>query len=272
MNPDKSDRLVIAEVTLVVDELSKVSDFYQQALGLSPIALQPDMHVLGVGERGFMRLRADSDARRWRPREAGLFHTAFLLPSRADLAAWLQHAIALRLPLSGASDHLVSEALYLQDPEGNGIEVYADRPRAQWQWRGGEVVMATERLDIDGLLAAAARPWQGAPPEARIGHVHLQVGDIAEAEAFYRQQLGLDLTCRYPGALFLSVGGYHHHVAVNTWNSGGAARRRPPVTGLAELTLKMARGTDAGAIATASSLEDPWGIPFKVIGDTGPAH
>ncbi len=206
-----------------------------------------------------LRLRR-TDAPAETGREPGLFHIAFLLPSRADLAAWVAHAQALGAPIEGASDHLVSEAIYLSDPEGNGIEVYADRPRAGWRKEGDGVAMATLPLDGRGLMAelsAARDPWTF-PAEGRIGHVHLRVGDLAEAEAFYRGALGMDVMARYPGAVFLSWGGYHHHLAVNVWRARGSGPRPARLAGLEEITLS--------GPGPARSVTDPAGLRLRMGG------
>jgi catechol 2,3-dioxygenase len=155
-----------------------------------------------------------------------------LVPDRAELARALQRVAGTGWRLTGASDHLVSEAIYLQDPEGNGIEIYRDRPRDQWEEEGGELRMATLPLDLDGVLGELSdreQPAEGMPAGTTIGHVHLQVADIPAAEGFYNGALGLDVMVRsYPGALFLAAGGYHHHLGVNTWQSQGAP---PPPEG-----------------------------------------
>jgi catechol 2,3-dioxygenase len=154
----------------------------------------------------------------------GLYHFAILLPDRLSLGRFIAHLAELG-QAAGASDHLVSEALYLTDPDGLGIEVYADRPRAAWSYQGAQLVMATEPLNLGELVRAAAGvAWKGLPPGTGVGHVHLHVGDIVEAERFFHQALGFDkVVWSYPGALFLSAGGYHHHLGVNTWAGGGAA-------------------------------------------------
>ena len=167
-----------------------------------------------------------------RPRgTSGLFHLAILVPGRPDLARALQRVAEAGWRLTGASDHLVSEALYLSDPEGNGIELYRDRPREQWPVRDGVLQMDTLPLDLDGVLGELRREdaSAGMPPGTRIGHVHLNVGDLAAAEAFYSGALGFDVTVRgYPGALFVSAGGYHHHLGLNTWAGEGVP---PPPSG-----------------------------------------
>lgn len=228
----------IGKVTLVVRDLQQVEDFYRAVIGLEPIDAEPGVARLGAGGKVLLELRQDRAAALSSPRAAGLFHTAFLLPTRADLARWLLHVAEIGGHLQGASDHRVSEALYLADPEGNGIELYRDRARTSWNWQGDTVEMATEHLDLDDL-ARSAEPggWTGMPAGSVVGHVHLRVGDIPAAEAFYRDGLGLDLTARYPGGSFFSSGRYHHHLAANVWSSRGAGPRPLPTTGLASLDL-----------------------------------
>jgi catechol 2,3-dioxygenase len=259
----------IGRVGLTVNDLDRVQSFYETVIGLERIEDGGGRALLGAGGRGFLELREDSQARRHDPREAGLFHTAFLLPSRGALGAWAVHAAKAGVRLQGASDHLVSEAIYLADPEGNGIEVYADRPREAWpRDEGGRISMATERLDLRALAAAAPEPWTGAPPGTGVGHVHLQVGDIAEAERFYGGTIGFDVVTHYPGASFLGSGGYHHHLGANTWNSRGAKRRDFPSTGLTELGFLADPVALTSILARTdgeSALIDPWGTPVRVI-------
>ena len=227
--------------------------------------------ALGAGGVGFVELQHRPDLRPRDPAAAGLFHTAFLLPSRPDLGRWLRHAAEDGTRLDGAADHLVSEAVYLHDPEGNGVEIYADRPRTEWRWQGNQVVMANDRLDMIGLRALASEAWHGAPAATSIGHVHLQVGAIAAAERFYADQLGFAVTRRGPSALFMSTGGYHHQLAANTWESAGAGLRDAACAGLAAVTLaadKTALADIASRIPEAdlaAGLRDPWGtlIRFK---------
>ncbi|MDO5704193.1 MAG: VOC family protein [Paracoccus sp. (in: a-proteobacteria)] len=245
----------VSRVALTVRDLDRTGDFYRRVLGLNDLAADGESVTLGQGNVPLLDLRHDPAARP-DPRGAGLFHTAFLLPDRADLGRWLRHAVALDLHLDGASDHLVSEAVYLRDPEGNGIEIYADRPRSHWQTDGVQVQMDTVALDVPDLLRAPG-DWTAAPPGTVIGHVHLQVGDIPQAESFYAGQLGFDLTSRRPGASFYATGGYHHHLATNTWNSRGAGQRAPGTAGLAEVVLSA----DAESLERlgATSFADPWG-------------
>ena len=212
-------------VRLRVADLDSEREFYERAIGLSPIDSGDGVARLGSDGTPVVELdhRADAPARA--PRTTGLFHLAILVPDRAALAAALARAVRAGGRISGASDHLVSEALYLNDPEGNGIEIYRDRPRAEWERYGGEIRMSTLPLDVDGLLAELHEdePESAMPDGTRVGHVHLNVADLDAAERFYSGLLGFDVTVRgYPGALFLSTGGYHHHIGVNTWAGPGA--------------------------------------------------
>jgi catechol 2,3-dioxygenase len=225
----------IGTVALHVRDLPGLTAYYRDSIGLAVINEDANSAELGVDGEVLVRLEAGA---RQPSSAAGLFHLAILLPSRGDLANWLAHAASTRFPLEGASDHLVSEALYLSDPEGNGIEIYRDRPRAEWPRRDGAIKMATERLDLDALLREARQEaYPGMPSGTRMGHIHLRVGDTAQAEAFYAGTLGFDLMVRYPGASFLASGGYHHHIAGNVWNSRGAGLRGQGEAGLSFFEL-----------------------------------
>ncbi len=251
----------VSFIALTVHDLAGMAAFYREAMGLDEIMSAPGLRRLGIAGRPLVELRADPAARKSTAREAGLFHTAFLMPDRPALARWLRHAADTGLRLQGASDHLVSEALYLSDPEGNGIEVYVDRPRSAWHDATGAIKMATEALDLNALVQDADGPWSAAPEGLVVGHVHLQVGAVPEAEAFYSGTLGLPVMARYPGAAFYGSGGYHHHIATNVWNSRGAGPRSYPATGLAELTLAVDATSLAGIKAKggAERMADPWG-------------
>ncbi len=218
-------------VRLTVSDLDRVRSFYRNAIGLAELGAEDGVARLGSDGEALVELVGEPDASP-RPRgTTGLFHLAILVPSRADLARALQRVAEAGWRLSGASDHLVSEALYLSDPEGNGIELYRDRPREEWPVRDGILQMDTLPLDLDGVLSELRREDAAAPmpPGTRIGHVHLNVGDLAAAESFYSGGLGFDVTVRgYPGALFVSAGGYHHHLGLNTWAGEGAP---PPPEG-----------------------------------------
>jgi catechol 2,3-dioxygenase len=218
-------------VRLTVADLEGVRDFYRDAIGLSELEPGDGIVRLGTNGTALIELVGDPDALA-RPRgTSGLFHLAIVVPGRADLARALQRVAEAGWRLSGASDHLVSEALYLSDPEGNGIELYRDRPREEWPVRDGVLQKDTLPLDLDGVLGELRRGDSGAgmPADTRMGHVHLNVGDLSAAEAFYSGGLGFDVMVRgYPGALFVSAGGYHHHIGLNTWAGEGAP---PPPSG-----------------------------------------
>ncbi|MGH8302873.1 MAG: VOC family protein, partial [Steroidobacteraceae bacterium] len=194
------------------------------------------LELAAPGSSPLVRLSADPSAPALDRRATGLYHLAMLVATRHDLGHALRRLATARWPLDGASDHLVSEALYLSDPDGNGVEIYWDRPREQWTRVDGALQMATLPLDLHSILAeghADSEPQATVPTGTRIGHVHLQVADLREAEAFYHGVLGFDVMVRgYPGALFVSAGGYHHHIGLNTWHSAGSGPARPGSIGL----------------------------------------
>jgi catechol 2,3-dioxygenase len=227
-------------IHLTVADLDGVRDFYRDAIGLAELESGDGIVRLGTGGRPVVELVGDPDAPP-RPRgTSGLFHLAIVVPTRADLARALQRVAEAGSRLSGASDHLVSEALYLSDPEGNGIELYRDRPREEWPVRDGVLQMDTLPLDLDGVLGELRREDAnaGMPSGTRMGHVHLNVGDLTAAEAFYSGALGFDVMVRgYPGALFVSAGGYHHHIGLNTWAGEGAPPPPPGSQGLREFEI-----------------------------------
>jgi catechol 2,3-dioxygenase len=270
-------------IGLRVRDLDRMSRYYQSVLGLGVISASADGVVLGAGGVPLVWLEPRPQAG-YEPRNAaGLFHTAFLMPSRHDLARWLVHVARNQTPLTGFADHSVSEAVYLDDPEGNGIEVYADRDPRLWRWEGERVVMGTHRLDVDGILSltdTGRNDYTSAPTGLRIGHMHLRVGDIAQSEGFYRDAIGLDSTSRRDTASFLSSGRYHHHVALNTWNSAGAGPRDRAQTGLDWFSLEVAdpallatqreRMAKAGyaptTVARGFESTDPWGTRLRLVG------
>jgi catechol 2,3-dioxygenase len=223
-------------VALTVADMDRALDFYQNTLGFRLRERDGATATLVAGDEPLVVLTEEPGARPAPPRATGLYHFAILTPSRVALARSLRRLVERRYPLDGASDHLVSEALYLTDPDGHGIEIYRDRPRAEWPRQAGQIQMATDPLDLRALLGEAAndpRPWTGLEPDTTMGHVHLQVADIPAAESFYTEVLGFDLQARYGDqASFLSAGGYHHHLGANVWNSRGAP---PPPAGAAAL-------------------------------------
>jgi catechol 2,3-dioxygenase len=231
-------------VRLTVSDLARSRAFYERALGLRGSERDDGTLALGPSQsEPLVELRPEAAAPPLDPRRTGLYHLAILVPSRVDLAQALARLIQTRWPLDGASDHLVSEALYLSDPDGNGIEIYRDRPRQEWRYSGDRLEMATLPLDLHNLmgeLKGAETLQEHAPTGTRMGHVHLQVADLDAAEAFYSGVLGFDVMVRgYPGALFVSAGGYHHHLGLNTWHSLGAPSPEPGAIGLRSFEVNL---------------------------------
>lgn len=275
------DTTHVGGVRLQVSDLDRSLAYYRDVLGLRLMGPPTvDTAALGVPESEIplVTLQAIAGTVPVRRRGAfGLFHFAILLPTRAALGRCVAHLADLDVP-AGMSDHLVSEAIYLSDPDGLGIEVYADRARDTWRYADDQLQMSTDPLDVAALVTAAnGEPWAGAPAGTVIGHIHLHVGDLAIADAFYRQQVGFDITTwSYPGALFFSAGGYHHHLGTNTWAPGPAPR--PDQAQMLEWTLVLPSAADAEAIATRAddsgapvitegsdrALTDPWGTRVRV--------
>jgi len=241
----------LGTVHLTVSDLERSLHFYSEILGFN-VGHREDGAAWLAADRQvpLLELVEQPGARPKPPRTTGLYHFAILVPGRADLARVLNRLVEVQYPLQGAADHLVSEALYLADPDGNGIEIYTDRPREAWPWRDGQLQMATDPLDLAGLLAELGGDphARGAPPpQTRIGHIHLHVADLRQAEDFYCGVLGFDLVQRYPpsqsgdggrsSALFVSAGGYHHHIGLNIWAGVGAPPPPPDVVGLRSYTL-----------------------------------
>ncbi|MBK7820938.1 MAG: VOC family protein [Tessaracoccus sp.] len=273
--------LAMDAVTLRVGDLEQMSGYYENALALIPIEERSrgsEVHrVLGRGDVPMVRLVHTPGLPAVNPRAAGLFHTAFLFDDAASLAATVfRTARDPRSRFAGSSDHLVSEAFYFTDPEGNGIELYTDRPRETWRRVNGQLHMDTLYLDpnaylsthLDEVVLDAVERQSG-----RVGHVHLQVGDVGVASAFYIDTLGFEVTAGiHPTALFASAGGYHHHVAMNTWNSRGAGPRAATL-GLADVAVTLPTREDLDALATrlrdqgldfaddgsSIAVDDPWG-------------
>jgi catechol 2,3-dioxygenase len=219
--------IFVGEVNIKVKNLDHSLDFYQNIMGFQVLEKAGRKAVLTTdGKTALVTLEQPEGVVAKIARTSGLYHFAILLPSRADLSVFLRHMVQTGYPL-GAADHYVSEALYLNDPDGNGIEVYRDRPSAEWDWNNGLVEMATEELDGNGILAESDAEWSGLPAGTLMGHIHLHVADLKKAEQFYTKGLGFEIVSYYPQAAFLSTGGYHHHIAINTWQGEGAAT--PPI-------------------------------------------
>lgn len=276
------DATRLGRVRLQVSDLDRSIRYYQQVLGLRLLEQAAGIALLGdqAGAAPIIELREHAGAKPVSRRShLGLFHFAILLPDRATLGSFLQHLASIDVQV-GASDHLVSEALYLHDPDGLGIEVYADRPRTAWAHRDGEVVVETLPLDIANVIAAGgSRAWTGMPAGTVMGHMHLHVGDLAAGAKFYRDALGFDATVwSYPGALFMSAGGYHHHLGTNTWAGPDAPRPGTDDARLLEWELVLPSAGDVEAAAgrlaasgypvrregNSATVDDPWGTTLRL--------
>lgn len=271
----------LGRVRLQVADLARSVSYYEQVLGLRVVDRSEGVATMAPhhDHTPLVELHERAGARPV-PRQGrlGLYHFAILLPDRPALGRFLGHLSSLGIH-AGMSDHLVSEAIYLTDPDGLGIEVYVDRPRSTWTWEHGQLAMATEPLDVRSVLGAGgSEPWTGAPAGTVLGHVHLHVADIELGAAFYHAGLGFDKTVwNYPGALFLSAGGYHHHLGTNTW----AARAPRPEAGDArlldwEIILPAAEleraaesiGTTGAAVVRTGNdvlARDPWGTAVRLV-------
>ncbi len=268
-------------VTLRVADLDAMIRFYRDGVTLDLLAEEGGLAVLGRGATPVVLLEHAPELRHATPGSAGLFHTAVLFETEADLAAAL-YSVATRYPESytGSADHLVSNAFYFTDPEGNGVELYWDRERSLWQWENGRVVMdslwidpnafLTEHLTEAALQTATARP-------GAIGHVHLSVGDVPTAHAFYVDALGFEVTANLRSALFVSAGGYHHHMAMNVWRSKGAGLRAPAL-GLGRVHIELPTADELAAVTKRMrdhgvgtrddgrtvAFDDPWGNALEL--------
>ncbi len=271
----------LGRVVLQVADLARARGFYEQVLGFRTVAERDAVAVLAAhgSDRVIVELRERKGAKHVAGRgRLGLFHFAILVPDRASLGRFVRHLAEIGVR-AGAGDHLVSEAFYLNDPDGLGIEVYYDRPRETWRRQGRQLMMATDPVDVPTLVAAAgAERWSGMPAGTTIGHVHLHVGDIGRASAFYSDGVGFDrVVWSYPGALFLSAGGYHHHLGANTW-AGNAPAAAEDEARLVEWTIEVPKlaDVDAAAVSIAQAgaavirdeddavARDPWGTQVRV--------
>lgn len=266
----------LGAIQLQVSDLARSVDYYERVLGLTARRVSGDVaHLTAGDDPELIELVRVPGTRPVRAGTVlGLFHFALLLPSREALGRFIRRLNADNIEF-GAADHLVSEAVYLWDPDGLGIEVYADRPPTAWSTRDRQVVMTTERLDDESVMAAAGdRPWSGMPSGTALGHLHLSVEALEPAQAFFHQALGFDLTLwSYPGALFMSAGGYHHHLGTNTW-SAGARRPTSADARLLSWTLVLpspedvaaaiARVRAAGAQVRDDVVVDPWGTELRL--------
>ena len=264
-------RAHIGRVALKVADLARSEAFYTDVLGFTALTRSDGRLSLGVAGRPLLELEDQPGAVPKPRRSTGLFHFAILVPSRVALGRSLIQMAEKGYPLHGASDHLVSEALYLDDPDGNGIEIYRDRPRDQWKFEGGQVAMASDPVDLQALVREAGdEGFRGLDEETTIGHVHLQVRDLAEGEAFYCGVLGFEVMARWPGALFVAAGGYHHHIGLNTGAGVGAP---PPPENAAGLNFFEIALPDQAAVdamvervgMAAGVVKDPSGNGIKLV-------
>lgn len=241
---------MIGRVALTVNDLSHSLDYYQNHIGLHLLEEGGGKAILGAGERPLLILHEQPGARPVRGR-SGLYHFAILVPSRRDLGRTLHHLVTTNTPIGGYSDHAVSEAIYLTDPDGHGIEIYRDRPRSEWQFPGGNLRMTVDPFDFEGVLGEVGpnpSPWEGMPDGTIIGHIHLHVAHIPPTEQYYVNAIGFDVMARYGSAAsFLAANGYHHHLGANTWAGVGAPP--PPEDGARLLWYEI-------VLPSAEALED----------------
>ncbi|GAK14645.1 LOW QUALITY PROTEIN: glyoxalase family protein [Geomicrobium sp. JCM 19039] len=261
-------------LTLMVQDMEKQKQFYTKQLGMTVIQESETELFLGANkEDALLTLKTTAGVADKSSRQLGLFHVAFLLPNRELLGQLVYHLLENNYPVQGASHHLVSEAFYLADPEGNGIELYADRPAASWAYQSGQVVMTTERLDVDGLLAVREQaPFSLLPSHTRIGHLHFHVHNLEDIRHFYENGLGFAVMTTYGDqALFMAQANYHHHLAFNLWAGSNAPRRSERQVGMVSYSL-MYPDEHARTQANASAL---WAIHFKIrlhSSSTPPVH
>jgi catechol 2,3-dioxygenase len=238
-------------VHLTVANLHRSLSYYQDSIGLSLLRREGDVAHLGVGDRELVVLTEKAGARIGRG-VTGLYHFALLLPSRMELARSFHHLFNSGTPFTGFADHAVSEAMYLPDPDGHGIEIYRDRPRDEWSYDDGQLRMTMDRFDADGVLAelgGADPEWKGLHPQTVMGHMHLHVSDLNAAKRFYVDVLGFELVTRYgPSAMFVAAGGYHHHVGLNTWAGVGAPPPRPEALGLQWFEIQLPDSAAIGPV------------------------
>jgi catechol 2,3-dioxygenase len=287
-HPSLHPATTVGHVALTVADLKRSIDFYSENIGLRVLEQSASSALLGVADEPLLMLEEQPGARAW-PRDGrsftGLYHFAILVPTRVDLGRWLAHWLKQDMPQPGQADHFVSEAFYLEDPDGHGIEIYRDRPRDEWQWENGSVRMGADPIDIRSLLEEAQRsadPWTNMPVGTRIGHIHLQVRDIEETAAFYRDLLGFDIVARMPSALFMSAGGYHHHIGSNVWHSRGAEQAPSGYVNLQHYTIlvpseeardQIAQRLSAANVALETSngavaVQDPSEIELRIEVDS----
>jgi catechol 2,3-dioxygenase len=255
------DSLRLGSVHLTVTDLERSIPFYESALGLQLARREGAEAALGAGGEDLLVLTEEPDARP-AGRHAGLYHYALLFPSRLELARAAQRLIATRTPVTGASDHKISEAIYLPDPDGNGIELAADRSREHWGDLSDPTALGgPEPLDMVSLMALVegTEPPAGAPGELRVGHVHLHVGDVEEALRFWRDLIGFEVMTQFPSAAFVAAGGYHHHLGLNTWRGEGVPPMPEGSVGMRHWTIVL----DPTAVAAVRERVAAGGAPVE---------
>lgn len=262
----------IGLVSLTVSNLRRSLSFYTHNIGLKLLSLEERSAVLGTAERPLLHLVAQPGAKH-QANTTGLYHFALLLPSRVELAKSLKHMVQTDTPLGGFSDHSVSEAIYLSDPDGNGIEIYRDRKQQEWPTLDGRLQMNTLPLDLQGLLGelnGRTPAWDGLPSGTKMGHIHLHIRDVDEAEAFYCDVLGFDRIMRYgPSAAFVSAGRYHHHIGLNTWAGRGAPPSPAGAVGLRHYQILL---PSAEALTAVQARLEAHGTHFEAEDGTIALH
>ncbi|MEK5415978.1 glyoxalase [Paenibacillus odorifer] len=273
----------IGLVQIRVSNLERSLTFYQNVVGLSVLRQTGrEVEMTADGQNVLLILREIENARVIRPNSvAGLYHFAILVPDRPSLGLVVRNLISSGIEV-GQGDHLVSEALYIQDPDNNGIEIYRDRPKSEWKYNAeGHVMMSTDPVDVDGLLAASeGLSWNGLPAGTVIGHVHFHVGNLNKAKAFYVDLLGFELTANYgSAAMFISAGGYHHHIGLNVWAGQGAPAAPADTVGIDYFTLILTNEEERNAVVERvrqagyavtevngdPTFQDPWNIGIRLV-------
>ncbi|GLC89914.1 VOC family protein [Lysinibacillus piscis] len=249
MHFHEKPNMYVTHVELKVSDLQRSLDYYQKIIGFQILQQTAQQAILTAdGKTALLTLVQPETVEDKIGSTTGLYHFALLLPTRRDLAHILLHFHQNNVPL-GAADHAVSEALYLQDPDGNGIEVYTDRAEDEWTWQDNQVYMVTEPLNAPAIVQEAEGHWTGLPAGTVMGHIHLSVSNLAEAEEFYTTGLGFDVVSRFgTQALFISTGRYHHHIGLNTWQSKNAPHLKPNQVGLKTFSLRLDNEQQAATI------------------------
>lgn len=275
------DAASIGSVTLSVKNLDRSINFYQQVIGLTAILISDGAAFMGVNHDPFLILVEKPNAAPTPPRATGLYHVALLFPTRTELARVIRNVAVRQYPMEGYADHRVSEAFYLSDPDGHGLELYRDRPRSEWQMSGDQLNMGNDPIDLAEFFAqieSDRSPYTNAPDGTRIGHMHLKVGDAAQAVDFYTRVIGFTTMQLWHGAGFVAAGGYHHHVGLNHWNSRGGTAAPETCARLESWMIRVPSATDVDAAAArfdaagvryerhdgAVYIRDPWGTEVYI--------